>query len=301
MKKTINKMAAYLLTAVVAATSGICVVSESADAAENEATIHITTQEIRSNREYYHGFVGNSLTQDDVITAHVGDVLEVVVYAQTKDQQLPLFVNAQTALFFNNTTCSEKEMIADDNGVLEFCDDYYDPEDHVIAKTDVPGVINPEKSVTDWGDTPEKIKKRNNVYYNFSDIKLRDLSSPTALFRLTLRVVKSGECYINTGNYLATSCIKTGEGEYDYAYYDMLGAELHTEVDIVKSNFTPQTVAGDADGDGVLTIQDATLIQRYLAEFITLSEKQKSAADMNGSGVVGIEDVTAIQMILARG
>ena len=47
MKKTINKTAALLLTGIIAATSGICAVTQSAGAAENnKSIIHITSQNI---------------------------------------------------------------------------------------------------------------------------------------------------------------------------------------------------------------------------------------------------------------
>ena len=62
---------------------------------------------------------------------------------------------------------------------------------------------------------------------------------------------------------------------------------------------------GDADGDGTVTIQDATLIQRYLAEFgdadLTRIYYPESfyAADVNSNGKIDIGDVTALQRMLA--
>lgn len=54
---------------------------------------------------------------------------------------------------------------------------------------------------------------------------------------------------------------------------------------------------GDADGDGVVTILDATVIQRKLAEF-AVSRFNETAADVNGDGL-NILDATAIQRYLA--
>ena len=62
---------------------------------------------------------------------------------------------------------------------------------------------------------------------------------------------------------------------------------------------------GDADGDGMVTIQDATLIQRYLAEFgdadLNRADYPESfyAADVNSNGKIDIGDVTALQRMLA--
>lgn len=55
---------------------------------------------------------------------------------------------------------------------------------------------------------------------------------------------------------------------------------------------------GDADGDGEVTILDATVIQRTLAS-IPVSFIDKAAADADGDGEVTILDATGIQRTLA--
>lgn len=57
---------------------------------------------------------------------------------------------------------------------------------------------------------------------------------------------------------------------------------------------------GDLDGDGVLTIADATLLQRALAEYEPLSEVQTALADLNGDGDVNVRDLTCLQRLLAE-
>ena len=57
-------------------------------------------------------------------------------------------------------------------------------------------------------------------------------------------------------------------------------------------------VRGDADGDGVVTIRDATTIQRRLAEIPTPSFDER-AADVDGDGL-NITDATSIQRYLAQ-
>ena len=56
---------------------------------------------------------------------------------------------------------------------------------------------------------------------------------------------------------------------------------------------------GDANLDGAVKIQDATLIQKFLANFVTIDETQKKVSDVNGDGNVNIKDATAIQKYLA--
>ena len=57
---------------------------------------------------------------------------------------------------------------------------------------------------------------------------------------------------------------------------------------------------GDASGDGIVNINDVTVIQRYLAELETLDGVYLHAADANQDGTVDIADATIIQMYLAE-
>ena len=58
---------------------------------------------------------------------------------------------------------------------------------------------------------------------------------------------------------------------------------------------------GDVNGDGVVSIADATAIQFMLAEMgDPFNERQNTLGDVNGDGVVSIADATAIQFYLAE-
>ena len=56
---------------------------------------------------------------------------------------------------------------------------------------------------------------------------------------------------------------------------------------------------GDVNGDGTVNINDATDIQRHLAELTTLTDSELAAADTNGDGKVNINDATHLQRYLA--
>lgn len=56
---------------------------------------------------------------------------------------------------------------------------------------------------------------------------------------------------------------------------------------------------GDTDLDEVVTIKDATAIQKYLASLQLFVTQQKINADMNSDGDVNIKDATAIQKQIA--
>ena len=57
---------------------------------------------------------------------------------------------------------------------------------------------------------------------------------------------------------------------------------------------------GDADGDGIVTIFDATRIQRFLADLDELSAEEQAIADVTDDGEVSILDATRIQRYLAE-
>lgn len=63
-----------------------------------------------------------------------------------------------------------------------------------------------------------------------------------------------------------------------------------------------RVLIGDVDNDGVVSIKDATIIQRYINGVNTIddTEEFKLAADTNGDGSIDILDVTAIQYYLAN-
>ena len=61
----------------------------------------------------------------------------------------------------------------------------------------------------------------------------------------------------------------------------------------------PECIYGDTNLDGSIEIDDATRIQRHIAEYISFSSVEMIAADVNLDGTVNIDDATAIQRYLA--
>ena len=75
------------------------------------------------------------------------------------------------------------------------------------------------------------------------------------------------------------------------------GVSLKTDVgtfQVEHANF------GDTNLDGIISISDATAIQRHLAEIETFSDEQLALADTNGDGEINIIDATHLQMYLAE-
>lgn len=67
---------------------------------------------------------------------------------------------------------------------------------------------------------------------------------------------------------------------------------------IATLEYKPGSI-GDVNGDGRITIQDGTIIQKYLAGILGLNETQQSWCDFDFSGRVSIDDVTCLQRYLA--
>lgn len=55
---------------------------------------------------------------------------------------------------------------------------------------------------------------------------------------------------------------------------------------------------GDVDIDGIVSVSDATLIQRYCVLMADFDETQISLADFNGDGLINVSDATKIQIYL---
>lgn len=59
-------------------------------------------------------------------------------------------------------------------------------------------------------------------------------------------------------------------------------------------------LACDVDLDGLVSVTDATLLQKYVVGIATLTDDQKLLADCNGDGVIDVRDATYIQKIIVK-
>lgn len=88
----------------------------------------------------------------------------------------------------------------------------------------------------------------------------------------------------------------------DFTIYGALGSEAQRYANENDFSFIPisdtQSILGDANGDGEVTIIDATCIQRHLASFNVISFDE-ATSDATGDGKVTIIDATCIQRYLA--
>lgn len=59
-------------------------------------------------------------------------------------------------------------------------------------------------------------------------------------------------------------------------------------------------LACDIDLDGLISVTDATLVQKYVVCLNTLTDDQKLLADCNGDGVINVRDATYIQKTIVK-
>lgn len=76
-----------------------------------------------------------------------------------------------------------------------------------------------------------------------------------------------------------------------YNYSD----NTYKDMELSLSEFKRSVIPGDVNGDGVVTMLDAILTQKYALSFFTPDEKVKKAADVNGDGVISVYDALIIQ------
>ena len=62
----------------------------------------------------------------------------------------------------------------------------------------------------------------------------------------------------------------------------------------ISNTAAEKTIIGDVDGDGAITVQDATVIQRALANMKTPENANLDAGDVDNDGEITSNDVTLI-------
>ena len=89
--------------------------------------------------------------------------------------------------------------------------------------------------------------------------------------------------------------------------YDLVSAPenangVFTEQDqVVEYYYQPYSLgASDISGDGVVTLYDAILLQKYVSKMITLTDEQLANADVNFDGEVNMLDALLVQKVVLK-
>ncbi|MEE0873823.1 MAG: glycosyl hydrolase 53 family protein, partial [Ruminococcus sp.] len=86
-----------------------------------------------------------------------------------------------------------------------------------------------------------------------------------------------------------------GSAVDNQAFFDAQGRALPS----LRVFLEATVLYGDANGDGRVDINDATAVQKHIAQLITLVGERLEAADIDRSGRVNINDATDIQRMIA--
>lgn len=78
----------------------------------------------------------------------------------------------------------------------------------------------------------------------------------------------------------------------------IVGVFTIVPVSVGAATATAERILGDVDGDGEVSVLDATLIRRYDAMMIEFTDQQLLAADVDGDGQITICDATWLQRYL---
>ena len=149
----------------------------------------------------------------------------------------------------------------------------------------------------------EKAEENNTYTVKFS--KFMDPASVTAetvkidgLTDVTIEPV-----YLNEGDeYADTFTVKGKRQQTEIKFSFTEGAKSYSGVSAEETTETivETFILGDVNNDGVINVEDATLIQKALAELVTLTDDQQKAADTTGDEKLTIDDATMIQKYAAE-
>ena len=105
--------------------------------------------------------------------------------------------------------------------------------------------------------------------------------------------VENGFAHVMDGGY---NQMATEQAYYALVSYSRVKSgktSLYDMSDVKKLRY-------DVNGDGVLNVQDCTLIQKYAASIEELSDEQLKKADCNKDGTVNVIDATTLQKIIVE-
>lgn len=137
-------------------------------------------------------------------------------------------------------------------------------------------------------------KEISDVKYNRDDVNVE--LGKYAQMRLYIPDITeeyADKLFIRNGNLLYI-------GDESSSNYDEIEESWAREVGVES----PWGRLGDADGDGLITLEDGIYIQQYSAGIIVipnLTDRQYTAMDVNKDGVINADDATKIQKFVQLG
>ena len=278
-----KKIKSLLLASLFVISSLTCALTASAETITDDDTTYIYVTDAES--EHATDYPIPEPPSAPALTAKVGDIVEVTVTA-SPTSDITKFAGFWMETHFGQSGPGIYEDAIEDK-TLAFTGAYYD--DGMLSQpaydngTSV--VIHPDPFAT----------SSDSSYYAYtvsSAYNICNYSKPRAMYTFTLEVKKPGSTYINTTEH---EIIIFDENDKSVSITELL--DTKTSVAVVGHIDKPE-LTGDVDGNGVLTVSDATLIQKYSANITDFTSEQKKLADVNGDGTVNVLDSTEIQKLI---
>lgn len=107
---------------------------------------------------------------------------------------------------------------------------------------------------------------------------------------------------VNSFTDVTTAAQKTLYSQVKQAKWDLLKTTDLEGINAILTNLKldnitpaePQVTVGDINGDGKITLKDATLLLQHVNKVATLENSQLAAADINGDGKITLKDATLL-------
>lgn len=149
--------------------------------------------------------------------------------------------------------------------------------------------------------------KSDYILGNYTNLNLYSFENGADYVTVTFDIIGTGEAKVDLDvQYLCIGYVDAQGYVQDTAAVDdsvVMNVNSVSGFENAKistsTTFGENIIMGDADGDGIVTIKDATAVMKAAAEKITLTDLQKKCADVDGDGYITIKDATMIQKAIA--
>ena len=244
----------------------------------------------------------NSFTVYDADDNKIATVTDGMLQSETEDvyQILPMGVT------------EENEVIETQNVMLQMPVGYYKVVNDYDEKFTV-SVTDTDRSttVTTTGDTVEFMvsddAKVNEAYVYTDPGDTYDIlvasSDPDELGEMQVKGTSAGSIVstsMDCGSIFLDNCVGATITVNGIPIEKCGFAIDADDNDALSFSLPDNGIVGDINFDGKINILDVTLVQRFVGELETFTERQIAAADVDGDGEVTISDATYMQEYLAE-
>ncbi len=181
---------------------------------------------------------------------------------------------------------------------------YYDTNDEVKSAVDkaldnLSSMQNDDGTYTAWGSTSSESLAQVVVGLSAlgldSDTDSRFVKNASVLDALMTFGCDNGFKHVLSGDY---NGMATEQGFYALVAYDRFSESENSLYDMADAE--PYSVKFDVNDDGRFSVSDASLIQKYLAEYDINESFVAKRADANGDGKISVSDVSLMQKLLSE-